>query len=73
MADVLIRDVPDQVVAAIDAAAKRLGLSRIEYLRRELGRHAGVPSRRVTPADLVGFSEVFADLEDPEVMDAAWR
>jgi predicted nucleic acid-binding protein len=34
MTDLLIRDVPDDIVAAIDADAGRLGLSRSEYLRR---------------------------------------
>ncbi len=28
MTDILIRDVPDEVLAAIDAKAKRVGLSR---------------------------------------------
>jgi hypothetical protein len=36
MVDVLIRDVPDEVIGAVDAKAKRLGLSRTEYLRRQL-------------------------------------
>ena len=30
MSDVLIRDVPDDVIAAIDATARRPGLSRTE-------------------------------------------
>ncbi len=34
MTDVLIRDVPDDVVSAIEAKAKRLGLSWTEYLRQ---------------------------------------
>lgn len=34
MADVLIRDVPDDVVAALDAHAGRLGLSRSHYVQR---------------------------------------
>ncbi|MBA2282299.1 MAG: ribbon-helix-helix protein, CopG family [Acidimicrobiia bacterium] len=37
MTDILMRDVPDEVLAAIDAKAKRVGLSRTEYLRRALG------------------------------------
>ena len=36
MADVLIRDIPDDVIAALDAHAARLGLSRSEYVRRRL-------------------------------------
>lgn len=38
MSDVLIRDVTDHVITAVDARARRLGLSRSEYLRRVLGR-----------------------------------
>jgi plasmid stability protein len=37
MTDVLVRDVPDDVIAAVDARATRLGLSRSEYLRRYAG------------------------------------
>src|SRR5664279_2351457 len=33
-----LRDVPDHVVAGIDARSSRLGLSRSEYLRRRLAR-----------------------------------
>ena len=36
MTDLLIRDVPDHITAAIDAKAKRLGLSRTAYVRRQL-------------------------------------
>jgi len=73
MPDVLIRDVPDDVVAALDARAKRLGLSRNEYLRRELAQQAGLPADAVTTDDLARFAETFADLGDPEVMSRAWR
>jgi len=41
MADMLIRDVPDDVVAAIDAQALRLGLSRSVYVRRRLAARGG--------------------------------
>ena len=34
MPDILIRDLPDDLVAAIDANARRAGLSRTEYIRR---------------------------------------
>ncbi len=36
MTVVLIRDVAEEVVAAIEANAKRLGLPRTEYLRRRM-------------------------------------
>lgn len=40
MSDVVIEDVPDDVIAALDALADRLGLSRNEYLRRRLVQDA---------------------------------
>jgi hypothetical protein len=40
MTDVLIRGVPDDVIAALDAHAGRLGLSRSEYVRRRLAQDA---------------------------------
>jgi plasmid stability protein len=71
--DLLIRDVPDHVLAAMDAAAKRLGLSRSEYLRRALTREAALSSEEVTVEDLSRFADTFADLDDPEVMRQAWE
>lgn len=73
MADVLIRDVPDRVLAAIDSEARHLGLSRSAYLRRVLERSTGTTAGSVTVEDLDRFSEAFADLADPDVMDQAWR
>lgn len=72
MADLLIRGVPDDVVAAIDANARRMGLSRSEYLRRRLADAATGPAGAVTTADLSRFAQAFADLEDPDVMAQAW-
>jgi len=40
MADVLIRDAPDEVIAAVDARVGRMGLSRSEYIRRRLAQDA---------------------------------
>ncbi|MGH3923178.1 MAG: type II toxin-antitoxin system VapB family antitoxin [Pseudonocardiaceae bacterium] len=73
MADVLIRDVPDDVLLAIDLHARRLGLSRSEYLRRQLARHAGTSGADVTVDDLRRFADTFADLGDPDVMGRAWE
>jgi hypothetical protein len=72
MADLLIRDVPDDVVAAIDADARRLGLSRSEYLRRAVAR-AARRTGAVTVDDLARFEMVFADLADEDVMRQAWK
>lgn len=73
MSDVLIRDVPDDVLAAIDANASRLGLSRTQYLRRKLAQDATGSAASVTGNDLRAFSASFADLADDDVMSAAWR
>ncbi|WP_375431098.1 ribbon-helix-helix protein, CopG family [uncultured Friedmanniella sp.] len=73
MTDVLVRGVPEEVVAAVDAHAARLGLSRSEYLRRRLQQEVSTSARPVTVADLSWFSDVFADLGDPEVMKGAWE
>jgi hypothetical protein len=73
MTDVLIRDVPDDIIAAVDAHASRLGLSRSEYLRRRLAQDAVASGSAVTVQDLVRFAEVFGDLADPDVMSRAWE
>ena len=57
MADILIRDLPDDVVAAIDNRAQRAGLSRTEYLRRALARERSDPAAEVDggrPGALLG-------------------
>jgi plasmid stability protein len=73
MTDLLIRDVPDDVLAAIDARAKRLGISRSEYVRRQLAQAAAGSAEVVDPEDLRRFADTFADLGDAEVMAQAWR
>jgi plasmid stability protein len=73
MTDMLIRDVPDDVIAALDARAGRLGLSRSEYVRRRLAQDAARPDSPVNVQDLARFTELFGDLADPDVMSRAWR
>jgi len=73
MSSILIRDVPDDVLAAIDAKAHRAGLSRTEYLRRTLARERSDSHLDVTTDDLARFADTFADLADDAVMDGAWR
>ncbi len=72
MSDVLIRDVPDDVLAALESQAARLGLSRNEYLRRQLAQEAQRSIRHVTMEDLRWFTAAFGDLDDPAVMRQAW-
>lgn len=73
VSDILIRDVPDEVVAAIDARAARLGLSRTQYLRRRLAQDAGADTVPVTSDDLRSFADTFSALADDGVMSPAWQ
>jgi plasmid stability protein len=70
--NILIRDVPDDVVAALDARAASLGLSRNEFLRRRMAQEARRSPSPVTAEDLRQFADLAADLGDPEVMARAW-
>lgn len=72
MADILIRDVPDDVLAALDAKARRMGLSRAELIRRTLARERGEERTTVTVDDLARSAHTFKDAADPEVMGGAW-
>jgi hypothetical protein len=71
MPDILIRDVPEDAVARIDAAAAQAGLSRAEYLRRVLLAQRG-PAEPITHDHLARFAELTADALDPDVMRGAW-
>jgi plasmid stability protein len=67
MSDILIRDLPDDVVAEIDASAARLGISTDEYVRRQLVRESRRAKQPVTVDDLR------SSLRDRGLMDQAWR
>ena len=73
MADLLIRDVPDDVVGQLERRAQRLGLSRAEFLRRQLMVAATDPAEPVSRASLLWLGESVSDLANDEVMDQAWR
>jgi hypothetical protein len=73
MADVLVRDVPEEVLARVDAHATRLGLSRVEYIRRRLAADAAASGEAVSAADLRSFAKAAEDLTDPQVVGAAWQ
>lgn len=72
MSDLLIRDVPEAVIAAIDSRAAQLGISRSEYLRRRLSQDAEYSTASIGVSDLQRFDALFGDLSDPEVMGKAW-
>lgn len=72
MPDVLIRDVPSEDLALLDAQAKRVGLTRSEYLRRHLRAEAHRSSAAVTVDELTTLAALVPDLADPDVMRDAW-
>lgn len=65
---------PDEVLAAIDAKAKRVGLSRTEYLRRALDRERerARGTGTVSVEQLERAASLARDLDDPDVMSGAW-
>jgi hypothetical protein len=75
MPDVLIRGLSESAVARIDSDAAARGLSRNEYLRRKLEaeRSAAATSGQLTIDGLRRAAEAAKDLDDPQVMDGAWR
>jgi hypothetical protein len=73
MSDVLIRDVPDDVLAALDLLSARLGLSRTEYIRRRLAQDARTARITVSASDWRRFADAYRDLGDASVMDRAWE
>lgn len=70
--DLLIRDVPDDVVAGLDTRAAEVGLSRVEYIRRRLAQDALVSRVSVTLEDLQRLGEIAAGLGDEDLMRRAW-
>jgi len=76
MTDILIRGISDEAIARIEDQASRLGLSRNEYLRRQLDLVVTTDqdaSVKLTVDDVRRASRAARDLDDPEVMSAAWR
>ena len=72
MADVLIRGLDEELVAAYDAEAARRGLSRNEVLRRHLAAVApsGAP---LSAEDWARHDATFADARDDALMEQMWR
>lgn len=73
VSDVLIRDIPDDVLAGLDARAAELGLSRVEYIRRRLAQDARMTRVAVTRDDLHRLGQAVAGLADEELMRGAWE
>jgi hypothetical protein len=73
VSDILIRDIPEDVLAVLDQLAARMGLSRTEYIRRRLAQDARAARITVTPDDWRRFTDTYRDLGDTTVMDQAWQ
>jgi len=73
MTDLLIPNLTDEVLSAIDQKAKKSGVSRTEYLRQLVYRDASTERSTVTVEDLRAFSEAFSDLKDPEFVKKMWE
>lgn len=72
MPDVLIRNLAAEDLDLLDEQARRVGLSRNEFLRRHLQQQARRASTSVTVADLEGVADLVSDLADDGVMRDAW-
>ena len=72
MPDLLIRDFPTEDLDLLDEQARRLRLSRVEYLRRQLHQTARRLDSEVTVADLSELAVLIGDLCDESLMGQAW-
>jgi hypothetical protein len=76
VADILIRDVPEEMVAELDAAAARAGVSRAEYVRRTLAAEAERVACGVRPPltrdDWRQLHELTTDPADRDAMRGVW-
>ena len=74
MTDVLIRNVPDDDLRRIDEKARRLGLSRSEFLKRQIAQEAARDSSDdgATVDVFSRLADLAVDLASDEVMDDAW-
>ncbi|GAA4408495.1 hypothetical protein GCM10023168_25990 [Fodinibacter luteus] len=72
MPDILIRNVSAEDLALLEEHASRLGISRAEYVRRQLHREARRTVVPVTADDLRAMADLVAGLTDRNVMADAW-
>lgn len=72
MPDLLIRNVDEADVRAIDALAARLGLSRSELLRRQARQLAHRGTEPTTRESFERSIALFSDAFDEDVMKQAW-
>lgn len=73
MTDIVIRDLPDDVIVGLDRKAKERGVSLEEFIRLRLVESVSRSSEWVTVESLRYMSERLAELADSEVTAEAWR
>lgn len=73
MPDILVPRVPAAVVAQLDARAALLGISRSEYVRRELIRDTQRADLTVTVGDLQKSGALLSGLLDSDLIERAWH
>ena len=73
MADLLIRDLPPEILAGLDASAAQLGISRVEFVRRALAQAIPHHQESVAEIHLSALASLLEDLNNPDVMAAAWQ
>ena len=73
MTDIWITNIPDDVIAGLDRRAGQLGLTRAEFIRRQLSTASAGGCDVVTIESLKHVAEICEDLADSEVMASAWR
>ena len=73
MPNVLIRDIPQEDLELLDEQARRAGLSRADFLRRQLQQQARRCARSVAVEELEVIAQMLQYLGDDDVMADAWR
>jgi hypothetical protein len=71
MTNLVIENVPDSVLVAVDAHAARLGVSRGEYIRRRLAHDAASDAIPVVVSDLPRLAASAAEVAEPFLMSTA--
>ena len=73
MTDILVRGLPDDVVANIDQRSAELGISRAEFMRRALVNSSQRSTSSVTSEALRASIPRLSGLLDDELMSRAWQ
>lgn len=72
MPNVLIRDIPQEDLELLDEQARRAGLSRADFLRRQLQQQARRSATPVVVEDLEVMTQLLQGLGEDDVIADAW-